>query len=267
MKFTHISLSLLMTFKLCAGYFDTANSIQSEIQKNRDFILSEVFSVEEGLHPIVEEFRVQILDADEPLDFHEGKQIKAETDFLEWYLIRPLFEYYVRDPTGANLSEFEHICNMWVCRSQLGILIKLATYEKLKKKIEGDSIAALDTGWAVRDLALAAETEYGYYLEALASPELMQIIVTDDKLSAHEIKMIQDSERYENRLHFKRMIEAAKSRDIAEMAEIQREAVRIKSAGDDKNLVFKVMWPNWSFLLNKIQQYGGINSVPLRSTP
>lgn len=267
MKFTHMALSLVMASKLCAGYFDADNPIQNEIQKNRDLILSENLSVEEGLHPMVEEFRIEILDADEPLDFHDGSRITANTEFLEWYLIRPLFGYYVEDPTGSNLSEFEHICNRWLCRSQSGILIKLATYEKLKQKIEGDSIAVVGTDWATRDLAFVAETEYGFYLEALASPELMQIIATEAKLSVDEIETIRNSEPYENRLHFKRMIEAAKSRDIEKMKKIHKEALRIKSANDDKNLVFKVMWPNWSLLLNKIQQIGRRNSVPLRSTP
>jgi effector-binding domain-containing protein len=260
MKIGYIVLSLLIAGKLCANCVGADNSVQKEIQKNRDLILSENLSVDEGLHPMVEEFRKRIFKSNEPLDFHEGQRILADTEFLEWYLVRPLFAHYVQNPTKENLSEFEHLCKRWKCRSQLGILIKLATYNKLKETIDNGSIGAFDTSWAARDLASAAQTEYSYYLEALASPELMEIIVTEDKLSKHEIETIKRSESYENRLHYKRIIESAKDRDITKMMQIHEEAMQIKTTDNNKDLVFKMMWPNWPMLLNKIQPVGAINS-------
>ena len=247
MKIAYIGLSLLIAGKLCASYFDVDAPLHIEIQKNRDTILSEHLSSGDELHPIVEEFRTRILASNEPIDFHQGKRISADTEFTEWYLIRPLFAYYVEDPAESNLSEFEDICERWICRTQIGILIKIATYEKLKRSSE-----ALDLDWAARDLIFAAQTEYAYYEEALASPELIGVLAGEE-FSQNEVEIIKRSESDDNRLYYERMIKSAGKRDFVEMRKIHRDAMRIKTADNNENLVFKAMWPNWPGLLNKIQ--------------
>jgi len=93
------------------------------------------------------------------------------------------------------------------------------------------------------------------YLEALESPELLGVLAGDE-LSETEIKIIKKSESSENRHYYKRMIDFARDRDIAGMRKVDREAVQIKMADDNSNFVFKVMWPHWPALLDKIQPVG-----------
>ncbi len=260
MKIPHIALLLLSALNLYAGYFDPDSPLPEEIQKNKDLIQSEDLSREDGLHPAVEEFRNRILKATEPVDFHPSRRITAETELIEWYLVRPLFRHYEQNPTKSNLTEFIVVCDAWHCRTNIGILIKLTTYNLLKEKIEEAPLEAMGLDWALRDLKAAAETEYSYYLEALESPEILGALANDE-LSEAEINIMKKSESFENRQHFKRMIDFARDRDIAGMRKVDREAAQIKTADDNANMVFKAMWPYWPSLLDKIQPGGSINSV------
>ncbi|MGB0744517.1 MAG: hypothetical protein ACPGSB_08320, partial [Opitutales bacterium] len=187
MKIPHIALLLLSALNLYAGYFDPDSPLPREIQKNKELIKSEDLSSEEGLHLIVEEFKYRILKATEPVDFHSGKRIKAKTEFIEWHLLRPLFRYYEQNPTKSNLSEFIDVCEKWHCRTNLDIILKLATYNRLKEELEEASFGVVDLDWALRDLKAAAETEYSYYLEVLESPRILGVLAGDE-LSKTEIK-------------------------------------------------------------------------------
>jgi hypothetical protein len=260
MRISHIALLILSALNLYAVYFDPASPLPKEIQKNRDLILSENLTLEDELHPIVKEFKERILSATKPVDFHPSRRITAETEFIEWYLVRPLFRHYEQNPTKSNLTEFIDVCDAWHCRTNIGILIKLATYNRLKEKIEEAPLEVMGLDWALRDLKAAAETEYSYYLEALESLEILGALASDE-LSEAEINIMKKSESFENRQHFKRMIDFARDRDIAGMIQVDREAAQIKTADDNANMVFKAMWPYWPALLDQIQPGGSINSV------
>ena len=167
MKISLTAFLLLSTLNLYADYFDPASPLPKEIQKNKDFLQSEDLSSEDGLHPIVEEFRNRILKSTEPVDFHSGRKLTADVELIEWHLIRPLFSYYENNPTKSNISEFIDVCEAWKCRTNLDIFLKLATYNRLKDKIGDESVGIMSLDWALRDLGSVAETEYSFYLEAL----------------------------------------------------------------------------------------------------
>jgi len=256
----------------CSTLFPENLSISEAVSASEREI-SRIDPFESGEHnPIIQDFRVRILQEDQIVDFHVNSPITIGTVFPEWNLLRPLFQFYVENPTEANVSEFESILRKWKNRHFTGMLIKTEYLKRLQENPAFDSTRALDLDFFYRDLPHVAQTEKEFYEEFVAAlddqEKLSRLLEPNHKLDAKRTK---ERESKENITYFVKMLDYAEEQNLKEIIELDERVIDIAIASrkNDRNYALRYCWPTWTRLIKRIQQVGGINSeaAPLRDTP